>query len=251
LSLRVAVVDDEPLACALLSSMLEAFDDVEVVGAFTDPHDFLAGYSALSPDIVFLDIRMPQLDGFDLLAQLPPGELQVVFVTAYDEFAIRAFEIAAADYILKPFDEERLELTLLRLRGRYTSEQRERVLETVASLRSDPYLARIATWKGERIALRPVGEIRFFEAIDKRVLAHPDGEPEVVRSTIVALERILDPRAFLRISRRHLVNLDHVREIRPWFHGDYQIVVAGGRMLRATKGFREPIDRLLRLHTCR
>ena len=251
MTLRIAIVDDEPPARRLLREMLQRHEDVEVVAEFPSGREAVEGLAAAEADVLFLDVQLPDIDGFRVLAELAGEDLPVVvFTTAHQGFALKAFEVEAIDYVLKPFDADRLDRALLRARARLASEARPdyaALLKTLEQMgRVNRYITRLPVKSGERIVLLPVADIVWIEAAGKLSRVHAGGEPKVVRETLGSLEASLDPERFLRISRYALVNLDRVREIQPWFHGDFVVVVDGGDRVRSTRGYREGLERLLR-----
>ena len=249
---RVAIVDDEPPARRLLREMLERHPDVEVVGEFSVGQEAVAALEALDVDVVFLDVQLPDIDGFEVVARLQADPAPaVIFVTAFDEFAIRAFEVHAVDYLLKPFDEDRLDRALGRVRDRHRDSRRRElapVLQLLEQLESQTprYLTRLPVKSGDRFVLLPVNEIRWAEAAGKHCRVHTAKDSPTVQDTLGHLHTLLPPTRFLRISRYALVNLDYVGEIQPWFHGDYMVVLRGGERIQSTRGYREPLERLLR-----
>ncbi len=253
--MRLAIVDDEPPARRLLREMLESHADIEIVAELGNGREAVAGLIAARPDVVFLDIQLPDIDGFRVLAELPAEQMPVVvLVTAHRDFALRAFDVEAVDYLLKPFDDERLERALARARARRASpgsagstDYRE-VLRLLEQMRTtERYLSRLPIKSGERVVLLPVGEIAWIGAEGKYAWVHVVGKAHLVRDTLGRLESLLDPSRFLRISRYALVNLDRVREIQRWFHGDYTVFLHGeDKGIQSTRGYREGLERLLR-----
>lgn len=251
--IRALIVDDEPLARELLASMLEDEADIRVVGERGDGRSALAAIRETEPDLVFLDVEMPGMTGIEMLQELDP-ELYpaIIFVTAYDQFALKAFEVNAVDYLLKPFDEERLGEALERLRRRRAGErsrQTDRILSLLDDLAprvGETGLRRIAVKRGEKTLLRRVERIEWLEAEGKYVRIHmADGETDLIRETMAALEENLPAGSFYRVSRSAIVNLDHVREIHPWTHGDLTLVMNGGASINTTRSYRDGIKRVL------
>ena len=259
--LRVLLVDDEPLVRRGLRAFLGAEPDVEVVGECRDGNEAVAAVRALAPDVVFLDVQMPELDGFGVLDALGADRPAVVFVTAFDAYAIRAFDVHAVDYLLKPFDEPRFRVALDRARERIAvrrgapndtraAEARvdarvdERLDALLAQLRGDgrvagAWLARIAIRESDRVTYVPVTEVDWLEADDNYVRVHTRGGARLVRETLKSLETRLDPARFARIHRSAIVNLERVRELRPTFNGEYVVVLATGARLTLSRGQRD------------
>jgi two-component system LytT family response regulator len=230
--LRAWLVDDEPLAIERLSRMLSAFDNVQIAGSSTDPAEALEvlnGESAESIDVLFLDIQMPGITGFDLLARLAQHPF-VIFTTAYDEYALRAFEVNSIDYLVKPIEPAQLERAVGKL-GRFRPVSKpgwqqsaglpdllQELAQTLRAQRSD-FPRRIASRVGERISFLDLDAVTHFVAQDKLTFAVIGGRQHSVDQTIVELERRLDPARFLRIHRSALVNVDWIHEINTWFGG--------------------------------
>jgi two-component system LytT family response regulator len=228
MKLRALLVDDEDLARTALRRALASAADIEIVGEATNGIEAVEMIGELHPDLVLLDIEMPGFDGFEVVQQLsnPPA---IVFATAYDEYAVRAFEANAIDYILKPVQQDRLDRALERVRqrvGTSATEQGGRV-QSVARERGGP-LRRLAARRGKRIVIVSVREIVRVEIEDKLVFAITANDRLLVEKTISELELLLEPAGFLRISRGELVNLDTVRELVPWFSGTWHVKLANG-----------------------
>ncbi|MGA9587626.1 MAG: LytTR family DNA-binding domain-containing protein [Terracidiphilus sp.] len=230
--LRAFLVDDEPLALERLQRLLAAFPEIQIIGAATDPTTAVAtlnGSDQQPVDVLFLDIQMPGMNGFELLARLTTQPF-VIFTTAFDQHALRAFETNAIDYLLKPIEPEQLERALKKL-GRLRpivkpDWQRNPALpellrELTASLRKGhaSYPNRIASRIGERIMFLPLDDVTHFTAQDKLTFAVVNGRSHCVDQTISDLERRLDPAKFLRIHRSALVNVDWIHEVNSWFAG--------------------------------
>ena len=233
--IRTLLVDDEELARATLKRALVAapeFQGFEIVGEAGNGVEALEAIEEHRPDLVFLDIEMPGFGGFEVIQQLS-NVPAIVFVTAYDEYAVRAFEANALDYLLKPVQPDRLRRTLVRIRERFldrsaerTREQDARIAEIV-SHRSGP-LKRLAARRGKRIVIVPLREIIRIEIEDKLVFACTAKERLLIEKSIGELETMLEPVGFLRISRGELVNLEMVRELAPYFSGTWRVKLANG-----------------------
>jgi len=222
--LRVYLVDDEPLALKRLARLLKATGKVQVVGSTTDVESALAFLASESVDALFLDIQMPELNGFELLSRLESQPL-VVFTTAFDQYALRAFEVNSIDYLLKPIETEQLDRAISkieRLRGSEpTQDVRDVVERLAAALRSGKaiYPDKVASRSGERIWFIELSKVTHFLAKDKMTYAVTAERSYVIDSTIAELEQKLDPNQFLRIHRSTLLNLSHVQEVSSWFAG--------------------------------
>jgi two-component system LytT family response regulator len=251
-TMRTLIVDDEPLARELLRSMLEREPDIEIVGERGDGLSAIEAVGELAPDLLFLDVQMPELDGFGVIDAIDRERMPaVIFVTAYDRYAVRAFEVHALDYLLKPFDEERLERAVARARGMIgRDDERDaidaRLLALLREMRpAREYIERIAIREKTRVLLQPVREIDWLEADGKYVRVHAGSAVHTIRDGIGRLHGDLDPDRFIRISRSAIVNIDRVAELRPWFQGDYLVVLVNGRQIPSTRGYRDALQALL------
>jgi two-component system LytT family response regulator len=214
--LRAFLIDDEPLALKRLARLLEATGRVEIVGRATDPVDGLAAVAAQPLDVLFLDIHMPGLSGFQVVERVPPGPM-VVFTTAHDEHAVQAFEVNAVDYLLKPVERTRLERALDRVTARRTSsggdDVREALSRLAEHLRAAPFLGHLAARTRDRVRLIPVEEVSHVLAKDRATYAVTASAQHMLDVTLSELERRLDPARFLRINRGILVNVGWVAEL--------------------------------------
>lgn len=231
--LRAFVVDDEPLAVRRLAGLLHRTGRVDVVGSSSDPIEAVSLIDSTSPDVLFLDIQMPEANGFELLARLGSEPL-VVFTTAFDQYALQAFEVNSIDYLLKPVEEQKLQRALTKLeRMRGGSEPKPEMQSLLRQLAyamrpvaSSPYPDRISSRVGDRILFVDLDRVTHFFAEDKLTYAATPEKSCIVDSTIAELEQKLDPKKFLRIHRATLVNIAYVHELHTWF---------GGRMLLRLK----------------
>ncbi|HSF20229.1 MAG TPA: LytTR family DNA-binding domain-containing protein [Vicinamibacteria bacterium] len=248
--IRAFVVDDEPPARKRLVELLEREPDIEVAGVFARPGEALEAMERASPDLLFLDVQMPELDGFAVLerskADPPPV---TVFVTAYDAYALKAFEVQALDYLLKPFSDERFEAALARARQRLASREREALGERLLSLvegdraaRSERFLERVVIRKPGRILFLDVAAIEWIEAAGVYVTVHEGGREHLLRESLGALETKLDPSRFARIHRSTLVALDRVKELRIDDAGGHRVVLRDGSTLRLSRRHREGLE---------
>ena len=260
--LRALVIDDEPGARELLLEMLEPHAGIAVVGTCADASTAINGILEARPDLVFLDVQMPDGSGFDVIRAVQDSDEVplpiIVFVTAYDAHALQAFETGALDYLLKPFDEQRLAstvarvTTLARRAGAARPEYDARLASALAPL--DASLVRIRRLPmrvGERIHLVPVSTVSWFEAQGKHIRVHAvdaRGAPVdfLLRRTMNVLERQLDPEQFVRVSRSAIVGIDHIRHAEPWSHGEYALTLRDGSRVVTTSGYRPGVQRVLR-----
>jgi two-component system LytT family response regulator len=245
--IRAYLVDDEPLALQRLARLLASYREVTISGMATDPGEalrFLSGEQGKGIDLLFLDIQMPGMTGFDLLSRLSEQPL-VIFITAYDEYALRAFEVNSIDYLLKPIEPEQLERAVRKLErlrpfarpAWQKSEDLPQLLhELAASLRGEKheYPHRIASRVGERITFLDLEAVTHFQAMDKLTYAITNGRQHSVDQTIAELEQRLDPGRFRRIHRAVLVNIDWIQEVNSWFAGKVVITLKDGRHTQLT-----------------
>jgi two-component system LytT family response regulator len=256
-AIRTLLVDDEPLARDGVRLRLAQHPGFQVVGECGNGADAVEAIGELKPDVVFLDVQMPGLTGFDVLEELDEGALPaVVFVTAYDQYALRAFEVHALDYLLKPFDEERFAETMRRLRVRVAErrggELSQRLAGLLGELRSDgggerrSFPDRLVVKDAMKIAFVPVEELEWVEADGDYMRLHcRGGKSHLVRRTMAQMERRLDPSRFVRIHRSTLVAADRIQELRPTFHGEYVVLLRDGTRLKLSRGYRSRLQALL------
>ena len=251
MKLRALIVDDEPPARELIATLLRDEPDVEVVGECANGRSAVAAIERLSPDLVFLDVQMPGLDGFGVLAALPMERWPlIVFVTAYDKHAVRAFEVHALDYLLKPFEYDRLRHAVQRarteLRQANESLQQTRLLALLEDIqqRSENW-DRLAVRDSRRITFLKPEEIDWIETEGNYLRLHVGRKSHLLRQTMNTAETRLAQKKFLRISRSTLVNLERVKEWQPLFHGDSLLTLADGTRLTVTRVYREDLDRLM------
>lgn len=255
-TLRVLVADDEPAARDKLRRLLKEHEDVELVGTVANGAEATRAIATLSPNLVLLDIRMPELDGFSVIERSTASMFYTIFVTAYDEYAIRAFDVRALDYLLKPFDAARLTAALRRAReqieltrlaeGGEHDEAPAAVIEQLAPPASEAEIEEAGAGYLERICIRSLGRtqivrvaaIEWIEAYGNYVRLHAVGEHPLARDTLTRLVSRLDPTMFCRIHRSAVVNIDKVREIRPTTSGDYIVRLDSGIRLRLSRGYR-------------
>lgn len=250
--IRVLIVDDEPLAREMLREMLEADQDVEIVGERSNGREAVEAIRVHSPDLLFLDVQMPEVGGFEVLEALGTGPMpHVIFVTAYDQYAVRAFEVHALDYLLKPFDRERFDLSWQRAKSQIVREKDggtdQRILALLEELKagSSRYLERLVIKSGGRIYFLETNEIDWIEAEGNYVSVHSGKKSHLLRETISSLESQLDPRKFLRIHRSSIVRIDRIKELQPWFHGEYHVILQNGTQLMLSRNYREKLQEAL------
>ena len=228
--MRVLIVDDEPPARRKVRRFLERdAEPVEIAEAGSGP-EALAAIGSFDPDLVFLDVQMPGMDGFAVLEAVPARRFHVVFLTAHDAHALRAFEAEALDYLLKPVDPERFERALERARQKVTRAPQR-------------FLKRLVVEKNGREIFLPVEQLDWAEAVRNNIVLHAGRETYTIRGTLENLARQLDPDQFARISRSALINLDRVKEMQPWFHGERRTILKDGTELTWTRRFRAASSR--------
>ena len=267
MTIRTLIVDDEPLARRGLELRLSGLPDVEVVRQCANGREALAAIAELQPDLMFLDIQMPGLSGFDVIAQVPQSSLPlVVFVTAFDRFALDAFEAHALDYLLKPVDDARLARAMERVRGQWQQRQalaeREQLMalladvrgrgeivpETaVAGVRLEPrrYASILPIRAGRETLRLDVSGIDWIDAAGDYICVHAGGQTHVLRATMKELEDMLDPQVFQRVHRSTIVNLARVRSLRPHLNGECYLKLASGQEVKLSRSYRDKVELLL------
>ncbi|HWN95155.1 MAG TPA: LytTR family DNA-binding domain-containing protein [Methylomirabilota bacterium] len=248
MKVRTVVVDDEPLARERLLKLLRAEPEIEIVGDASNGREAIALIREAKPSLIFLDVQMPELDGFGVLAELAEGERPaVVFVTAYDKFALKAFDVHAIDYLLKPFDKERFQTALRRALGHLAREKPEQMHQQLSALlnelRPAPQSDRLAVKTDGRVVLVKAGDVDWVEAADNYVSLHVGKESHLLRETMASIEARL-PKQFLRISRSTIVNSERIKELQPLFHGEYAVILRDGTKLTLSRSHRDKLQHL-------
>lgn len=253
-NISVLIVDDESLARDTLRILLEDDADFEVVGECADGLDAVDSIKKQNPDLVFLDVQMPGLTGLEVVAEIGPEAMPtVVFVTAYDEYAVNAFEASAIDYLVKPFSDERFDATLNRIRQTF---EKSRAADLESSLRT--LLSKTATEIPQdsgpkRFVVKEHGAIRivasedveWIEAAGDYVILHANNKKHMVRETMSGLEKKLDSQQFVRIHRSTIVNLAFIRELKPYFHGDYIVYLKDGKELKLSRRYWSKVESVI------
>jgi len=241
MKVRTLIVDDEELGRKRIRKLLSLEPDCEIVGECGDGREAIRVIEKSSPDLVFLDVQMPELGGFDVLSQIAPAKMPVIiFVTAHDHYALKAFQAQALDYLLKPFDDERFAQALQRVRtylnGNATDKIRERLAKLVETLPNrGKYLLRVAVKSAGRVLFLKADEIDWIEAAGNYVNLHVGKESYLLRGRMSELEKRFDPEQFFRIHRSTMVNLDRVKELQPLFKGEGIVVLKDGQKLSASR----------------
>jgi two-component system LytT family response regulator len=262
-AIRVVVVDDEPLARRRIVRLLEGRDGFELAGEFDSGRKAALAIPEIDPDLLFLDVQMPEMGGFEVLESLSRARPPVViFVTAYNHYAVRAFEVHALDYIMKPFDDDRFDEALVHARAQLRMESgdslRRRLDAVVRALHGNDvpepgisptpatrWIDRLVVRSQEHAWFVRVADIEWIEAADYNVRIHTADQTYTTRETLSGLAEQLDPRRFVRVHRSTIVNLDHVREIQPYFHGAHILVLQDGTELRLSRARRHAFEEAL------
>ena len=254
--LRTLIVDDEPAARGAIRALLRKDDEITVVGECRNGREALSALQAGNVDLVFLDVQMPEIDGFSVVQQLEARELPaIVFVTAYDQYALKAFAVHAVDYLLKPFTDERFFDTLRHVKQQIARGHSHELALRLTRLLQDPvrvdslaptaYLRRLPIQSGERVVLLPVSDIDWIGADGDYVRIHVGAAEYMIREPMSRLVDSLDPSHFARIHRSTVVNLDRIRELHPLFKGDHLVKLLDGTELKLSRHFKKPLEQLL------
>ena len=249
--IKTLIVDDEPLAREYVRSLLENDREIEIAGERGDGRSALEFIKNEKPDLIFLDVQMPEMNGFEMLESLGAENLPaIIFTTAFEEYAIRAFEFHALDYLLKPFDESRFRQSLNFAKERLNTGEREtgQIGEMLKSVREKPqFLERLLIKQNGRIVFLHAADIDFIKADDKYVEIYHAGQtkPHLVRQTLTAMKSQLDPRRFAQTHRSAIVNLEKIKELETVFGGDYAIVMQSGARLAVGKNYKDELFSIL------
>lgn len=248
--IRTLIVDDEELARDRLRSLLEREPRIELIGEAGDGKSAVSAVEKLKPDLLFLDVQMPELNGFEVLQALDKKTRpNVVFVTAHDKFALKAFDVHAVDYLLKPFDRERFQTALERAISKIQTQSAEKSDASVEAVLQEVKPAgpveRLLVKSEGRVLLVKVEDIDWIEAADNYVHLRVGKDSHMMRETMSSLETKLPPDKFMRISRSTIVNVERIQELQPMFHGEYIVVLKNGTKLTLSRSYRDKLDRLL------
>jgi two-component system, LytTR family, response regulator len=249
--IRTLVVDDEPMARERILSLLSQETDVEVIGQCSDGVQAVSAIQQLAPELVFLDVQMPAVDGFGVIQQVGADRMpMVVFVTAYDEYALQAFEVHALDYLLKPFGRDRLQQCLDHARHQRdrhrAGELGKSLLALVHDFRPDQKKQeRLVVKSGGRVFFVRTEDIEWIEAAGNYVRLHMKDQSHLFRETMNQMEARLDAQRFFRIHRSRIVNTERIKELQPWFNGEYVVVLQNGTQLRLSRSYREKLEERL------
>ena len=250
---RVAIADDEPLARERLRGMLKEREGYAIVAECNDGVEAAAALACHDIDLLFLDVQMPGLDGFQILESPDASPLPIiVFVTAFDDYALRAFDVSALDYLLKPFDRDRFERTLARVEERLTTrrapgipEELRELLRSLSATATPSHVSRFPVRTNGEIYFVRVEDVDWINAEGNYVALHTAGRTHLVRDTIKSLETRLDPAKFMRVHRSAIINVDRLRKLQPYFHGEYVITLQDGTTLTSSRSHSERLRALL------
>ncbi|MGE0130526.1 MAG: LytR/AlgR family response regulator transcription factor [Blastocatellales bacterium] len=252
--IRAIIVDDEPPARRNLRALLKRDPEIEVVKECGNGKDAVSSIRALAPDLVFLDVQMPEMDGFAVLDNLAGHPLPVIiFVTAYDQYALKAFEVSALDYLLKPFSDERFRKALAQAKQQIerqdASEFGKKMLTLIGARELKPdaprYLTRLMVKTAGRVIFIRTEEIDWIEAYDNYIRLHVGGKSHLLRQTMNELEAALNPEQFARIHRSTIVNLDRIKELHPHFNGEHLVILHDGTELKLSRSRKEWLEQWL------
>ena len=249
--IRVLVVDDEPLAREKIRGMAADDAELRVVGECSNGAEAIDAIQTLRPDLILLDVQMPEVGGFAVLEALKDEGLPpVIFITAYDHYAVRAFEFHALDYLLKPFDRERFRAAIDRAKRQIRREDGgaldARILALLEQMREQPrYTERLVVKTGGRVFFLNADEIDWVEAEGNYVSIHAGKKAYLLRETISGIEGQLDPRHFVRIHRSAVVNINRIKELQPWSHGEYHVILHDGTQLTLSRSYRDNLQSAL------
>ena len=249
MKIRALIVDDEALARARLRKLLAQQPDLEIAGESSDGPAAIRFIREHAPNLVFLDVQMPEVSGFDVLRALPADKWPaVIFVTAHDQHAVEAFEVHALDYLLKPFTQARLQQAVQHARRHLElgdlGAVRRQMLEWLKSSEPGQHVSRLAVKTGSQTLFVKVEDVAYIESAANYAVVHARGENHVLRETLTSLESRLPPRVFVRISRSIIVNLEHIKSVQSGPNSEYVIVLQDGRQLALTRGLHEVQERL-------
>ena len=252
-TIQVAIADDEPLARERLSSLLEGRERYAIVAECGDGAEALAALTQHDIDLLFLDVQMPGLDGFQILESLDAERVpMIVFVTAFNDYALRAFDVSALDYLLKPFDRERFEKTLARVEERLAGREKAEMsgelrefLRTLSTTAAPAHVSRFPVRANGEIYFVRVEDVDWIDAEGNYVALHAAGRRHLVRDTIKSLEDRLDPTKFVRVHRSAIINVDRLRKLQPYFHGEYVITLQDGTTLTSSRTYSDRLRALL------
>ena len=248
--MKILIVDDEPLARERVRRHLRDEPGIEIVGEAGNGREAVSAIEEKTPDLVFLDVQMPEMNGFDVLKALEENKIPaIVFTTAYDKYAIQAFEFHALDYLLKPFSRERFKRAVRHAREQLENSRQsgnidERLVSLLENLKAKKYLERIVVKNSGRVFFIKTDEIDWIEAAGNYLKLHVGRDAHLIRETMQSIEAKLDPEKFFRIHRSTLVQIDRIKELHPLFGGDYAVILRNGTELNLSRNYRERLPEL-------
>jgi len=248
MAIQTLIADDELLARQKLRQLLRGESDIEVAGEASSAHEVYELVNATNPQLLFLDVRMPGMDGLDLVSELSMSRAvlpRIILTTAYDHYALRAFELNITDYLLKPFSAERLQAALTRARDQIRKDERKPDGKTGKDSTAEKYTTRIIFKSRGRILFLPVSDIRWISAEENYVRICTGTETHLLRETMISMEQRLDPQLFLRVHRSAIVNLKYVKEVRTESRGDFMVHLVNGQKLGMSRTYHARITELL------
>ena len=249
--IKAVIADDELLARKFIRRILKQDPEIEIVGECSNGQEAVAMIRKQQPDVVFLDIQMPEMDGFKVLETLGLDHLpEIVFTTAYESYAIRAFELHAVDYLLKPFDQVRFKAAVKhvkeRIHSQHVEDGRLQIGTLLESIKAQPaYLDRVVIKANGRISFLNTREIDWIEADDKYVHLHTREGSRMVRQTLSTMETQLDPKKFVRIHRSAIVNVEQIKELQPLFSGEHSVHLENGTKLTLSRNYKDKLFGIL------
>lgn len=252
--IRTLVADDETLARERIISLLKKENDIEVVGECSDGEEALQKINSLKPDLVFLDIQMPLMNGIEVINNLNEYIPEVIFVTAYDEYAVEAFEMNALDYLLKPFDQERFSKTLARARQRILANSTKDISEKLNNLiltfsqnkPREKYLTKFVIKSTGKISFINVDEINYIEAEGNYLTLHTTNSKNLYRDTITNISEMLNPEIFIRIHRSYIIKIENIKEMQSYFNSEYIITLKDNTKLKSGRSYKAEVEKLLK-----
>jgi two-component system LytT family response regulator len=249
--IRALIVDDEPLPRERVRTLLAEHSDIEVIGECRDGQEALASILSKRPDLIFLDIQMPELDGFDLIKAIDPEDLPaVIFITAFDEYAIQAFEVEAIDYLLKPINAARFYKAVRRALDRLAQpvalEPDRKLLDLIERLRAErQYTSRFVVRSGAKLSFVRAADVEWIDVADNYLRLHVAGRGYLVRDTLKSVEGQLNPEIFIRVHRSIIINLDRVESVEPYSHGEYLVTMKDGARFTTSRSYSERLRKVL------
>lgn len=250
-ALTALIVDDEPPGRHKIREMLKHESNIEIIGECTNGVEAVEAIQSKKPDLVFLDVQMPELDGFGVIKKIGVNNLpEIIFVTAYDQYALQAFEVHALDYLLKPFDKERFQNALQRAKDHILQRDQndigQKLLSMLQELKLDQkHSDRLVIKSGGKVFFLKTDEVDWIEAAGNYVRLHAGGESHLLRETMSGIQKKLNPNQFIRIHRSTFVNIEQIKELQPWFHGEYVVILKEGTQLTMSRSYRNNLTDLL------